>query len=91
LHADDPKRPTWVRLEGESTSAKSAIQLALHQRVSDYLRDHPNTSGTKVAQGVHASKAEVLHALGDLRQKGLADFETRGQANIWRLIDAEAA
>ena len=66
LKADDSKKPTWVRLEGESTTAGDAIQLALHEKVLTYLTEHPGTSGSKVATGIHAGKGPTLTALEDL-------------------------
>ncbi len=83
LTADDPKRPTWVRLDAETTSASGAADLALHDRLLAYLRDHPNTSGSQLAKGLHISKDQTLEALGRLRQNGLADFFQRGQAHLW--------
>jgi hypothetical protein len=86
IESDDPKDPTWVRLRAEDSTVREAQDLGLHARIVDYLREHPHTSGTKVATGVHAAKAEVLQALGALRQKGRVDFQTRGQANLWAIL-----
>ena len=90
LEADDPKRPTWVRIRGESTTAAIASEVALHERVLEYLRAHPGTSGSAVAKGIHVSKADTLNALDALRLGGLADYYKRGQAQLWSVLSAES-
>lgn len=90
LKADDPKRPTWVRLRGEDTTATVATEMALHERILAYLRDHPGTSGTKVAKGIHINKAETLNALDALRLGGLVDYYKRGQAQLWSVLTGES-
>jgi hypothetical protein len=88
LTADDPKRPTWVRLTGETTSAEAAAEFALHQKIRDYLREHPATSGSKVAEGIHANKAKTFEALEKLFAAGEADSFQRGQAKLWSMVSA---
>jgi hypothetical protein len=91
LSADDPKRPTWVRLTGEDTTATTATELVLLAKIRDYLRDHPGTSGSKVATGIHANKAQTLAALELLFAAGEADCYQRGQARLWSLIAKRGA
>lgn len=89
LDADDPKRPTWVRIQGAETTATDALQLAMHDKVLAYLREHPSTSGSKVATGIRAGKDPTLTALDALRGQGLADFYQRGQAKLWFAASTE--
>jgi hypothetical protein len=86
LTADDPKRPTWVRLTGETTSAELAAELVLHRKIRDYLREHPATSGTKVAAAIHANKGRTFEALEKLFAAGEADSFQRGQAKLWSMV-----
>ncbi len=90
LEADDPKRPTWVRIQGADASTGNADELVLHDKILDYLREHPSTSGSKIALGIHARKDPTLAALDDLRAKGLTDYYQRGQARLWFVVAAEA-
>jgi hypothetical protein len=86
LDADDPKRPTWVRLRGETTTAAVAAEVSLHERILEYLRNHPATPGSKVATGIHVNKATVLNALDAMRLGGLVDYYKRGQAQLWSAL-----
>lgn len=86
LSADDPKHPTWVRLTGENTTATASAELALHQKIRDYLREHPGTSGSKVAVAIRANKAQTLAALDCLFVAGEADSFQRGQARLWSMV-----
>ncbi len=90
MDADDPKTPTWVRLQGEETTVDAASQVVLHEKIADYLREHPGISGSKVATGIHANKDLVLNTLKGMHEKGLATFSTRGQAHLWSMLTAEA-
>jgi hypothetical protein len=90
LRADDPKRPTWVRIAGETTSAAAATELALHERITTYLREHPGTSGSSISRGIHVSKEATLNALDALRLAGIVDFYKRGQAQLWSVLSGGA-
>jgi hypothetical protein len=90
LEADDPKRPTWVRIQGSDASTGEADELVLHDKILDYLREHPSTSGSKVSLGIHARKDPTLAALEDLRERGLTDYFQRGQAKLWFVVASEA-
>jgi len=89
LEADDPKRPTWIRVRGEHTTAAIASEVALHERILEYLRAHPGTSGSAVAKGIHVSKADALNALDALRLGKLVDYYKRGQAQLWSVLSKE--
>lgn len=91
LEANDPKRPTLVRMVGESSTAKEASQLALHQKITDYLRDNPGASGSAVAKAVHGRKDHVLDALETMERRGGVTFIQRGQAKLWAALAAEVA
>ncbi len=90
LETDDPKRPTVARLRGESTTAAEASQLAMHEKIADYLRQHPGSSGSKVAKGVHGNKEWTLEALEAMANQGRATFTRKGQAQLWCLVPTEA-
>ncbi len=85
VDSDDKQRPTWVRVVGEPTSAATAAGMALHQRIRDYLREHPATSGSTLARAVKAGKAATLAALEQLYQAGVVDSFAKGQATLWSL------
>jgi len=91
LTADHPLRPTWVRLTGEdAASGSSAPLLALQRHVVEYVRAHPNQSGTQIARESHRNKNEVLAALESLRSAGALDCYTKGRAFCWFVCDQGA-
>jgi hypothetical protein len=89
LETDDPKHPTQARLRGESTSAAEASQLAAHEKIIAFLREHPGTSGSKVAKGVHVNKEWTLDALEALEKQGRVTHAQKGQAQLWSLTNPE--
>jgi hypothetical protein len=89
LETDNPKRPTTARLIGESTTAAEASQLAMHEKIAAYLQQHPNTSGSKLAKGIHANKEWTLDALEALEREGRVSFTSKGQAKLWTLMSPE--
>jgi hypothetical protein len=86
LTADDPKRPTWVRVTGETTTASASADLVLHEKIRDYLRQHPATSGSALAKALRAGKDRTLQALDTLFASGEADSFQRGKAQLWSMV-----
>jgi putative DNA primase/helicase len=91
LTTDDPKRPTWARLQGETSTASGAEGLALHQQIREYLREHPATSGSAIAKAVQKGKAQTLSALEQLHGSGETTYIKRGQAQLWSMLSQESA
>ena len=89
LTTDDPKRPTWAVLRGDTSSAPDADGVALHQQIRDYLREHPGATGSAVAKGLHRGKAQALAALEQLHRTDEVMFVQRGQARLWSLLARE--
>jgi hypothetical protein len=75
LESDDPKRPTRVLIQGSEVTSEVAGGPVLHQKILDYVREHPKSSGSNVAQGIPADKSRVLNALKELAATG--DVQSR--------------
>ena len=86
LATDDTKRPTTARLIGESSTAASGGQLEMHEKILAYLREHPGTTGSGVAKGIHANKEWVLDALDTLEANGAITHVSKGQGNYWSVV-----
>jgi len=69
----------------EASKGKSGADLALVEEVRDFLRTHPCTSGSQIAEQLKRQKARVFDALKSLRANGQAGFEKKGQAYFWEL------
>jgi hypothetical protein len=91
LEADAPSRPTWLRLVGKRTTGPDAGRIALHERILAFLREHPGTSGSKVASGLRHNRNETFAALEALRHAGQVDYYPRGPAQLWFVPDPEAS
>jgi hypothetical protein len=90
IESNDPKRPTWVRIEGAESTSAAASELVLHQKIRDYLLEHPGISGNKIATAIRGNKARVLSALDEMLKSGDADFYQVGQAKHWTILTGGA-
>lgn len=80
-----------LRLVGEDLEhGTNAQDLALEERILDFLRDHPGSSGRKVEQaGKGTSNAAVREALESLLTEGKVD-RTEGPRRSWQWFVARS-
>lgn len=64
---------TWARVTAENVMAEEVGALALHERVLEFLRHNPGSSGSAVARGIRGAKGAILDALKALDERGLVD------------------
>ncbi|MBA3884580.1 MAG: AAA family ATPase [Acidobacteria bacterium] len=90
LEADDPKRPTMLRLHGEVTTAGDAAELALHTKILEYLREHPGATGSGISKALQLRKGTVFEALDTLELRDCVTHIKSGQAKLWSALTIEA-
>lgn len=73
----------WLRLEGQDADATKAGELVMSERVIEFLRNNPGSSGSSVSRGLKAGKQVVLEVLRSLSDAGRLDSIDRGRAVQW--------
>lgn len=76
---------TWVRVTAQDVAAENVGDVALHERILDFLAHSAGASGSKVAAGVRKNKTDVLGALDALSKAGKVDSIQKGRAVLWFL------
>jgi len=77
---EEDEAKTWARLVAEDVAAEEVGAIALHERVLDFLRNNPGSTGNAVARGVRGGKEAILGALRAMSEGNQIDSveERRG-------------
>lgn len=73
----------YMRLLGEDVAAEQGATVALHERVLEFLRHSPGSTGNAVARNVTGAKGAILRALSDLEEAGKVDSVENKRAVSW--------
>ena len=72
-----------ARVELRLAETAEAGDAAMQTRILDYLAENPGASGSRVAKGIRANKAEVLAALKTLCGSDRVDCVKTARQNQW--------
>ncbi len=92
LESDGPEHPRCLRFNVQSVDARNAGDMLLHSKIVEYLCEREGCSGSAIAKGIHANKAQTLSALERLATLGRVDRH-KGPKNShrWTLTTSESA
>jgi hypothetical protein len=75
--------PGWLRLVGEEATAFSVHDVALDQKILDFLEHSPYSYGNAIAKGVHGRREDVLRRLHGLETLGLVTGTKEAKGTKW--------
>jgi hypothetical protein len=80
---EEDEGKTWARLVAEDVSAENVGTVALHERILEFLRHNPGSTGNAVCRGARGAKAAILEALKTLAEAGRVDSVQDKRAVRW--------